>query len=95
MQSLTKRLSSTHRVRCKCWSVCNVNNCRHYDSHPPALCCMYNPVKYCSIIKGFVHDTPMTEIDPDYKCDPNVIFKAKRDEERSNSQRGSDDGVDF
>ena len=32
--------------------------------------------------KGFVYDIPLGDTDPDFECDPNLAFKAKRDAER-------------
>jgi hypothetical protein len=53
----------------------------HYEPHAVSTdrCVAMSPVKYCTTVKGFVHDIPISEIDSNYQCDPNLAFKAKRD----------------
>lgn len=90
--------------RCKYWVVCNEEHCYHYEPHAPnnKRCVFFNPVKYCSRVKGFVYCTAITGMDDNYECDPNLAFKAKRDAEKRDKAHGDgwnsrrrDDGDDF
>lgn len=78
---LIRKVEGSYLVRCKYWVVCDAKQCRHYEPHRPDKyhCVFLSPVKYCGRAKGFVHDIPLSEIDSNYQCDPNLAFKAKRD----------------
>ena len=85
--ALIRKLSNTNLCRCKFWVICDGSDCHHYEPHHPSRegCTLLSPVKYCSRVRGFVHDIPMADIDSNYDCDPNLAFKAKRDAERRES----------
>ena len=90
---LMKRLKGSYLVRCKYWVVCNSKHCDHYDPHNVRECCMMlSPVKYCRVVKGFVHDIPIEDIDSNYQSNPNLAFKAKREDDnrRKNQRYGRD-----
>ncbi len=98
--TLIRKLNNTNLCRCRFWVICDVETCYHYEPHHPDRdrCIFLSPVKYCGVIGGFVHDIPMTEIDSNYECDPNLAFKAKRDAEKRERSGGSvlnDDEGDY
>ena len=83
-KKLIKKLKNSVGVRCKFWAACGAQSCEHYEPHSthPLQCVIFSPVKYCRIVKGFVHDVPIHELDSNYMCDPNLAFKAKQDYEK-------------
>jgi len=89
---LVRALKNVEYVRCKYWSTCGREECRHYEPHyADAYSCIYNsPVKYCWRVRGFVHDVPYVKgAYAEDECDPNLAFKAKRDAQRRFEYGGS------
>jgi hypothetical protein len=82
--NLRKRLGNTSLARCKYWAVCSRDDCYHHEPHSPGrkTCQFENPVKYCRAARGFVCDVPLSEMDSNYECDPNLAFKAKIDADK-------------
>ena len=76
---LANRLKSACWLRCRYWHKCGASDCYYYDVHTARLRdrVLMSPVRYCSKVRGFVHDIPANESNPDVECDPNVAFKIK------------------
>lgn len=77
------RIHRNDLVRCRFWAACGSQMCDHHDvHHAHSGCYILQTVKYCCIVGGFVHDVSVSELDSNYECDPNLVFKAKRDARR-------------
>ena len=88
---LIRKLNKSYLLRCKFWTTCGMKDCLHYEPHreKSMSCISFHPVKYCKAARGFVHDVPLRETNPDYECDPNLSFKAKRDAESRHRKKMS------
>lgn len=55
----------------------------HHDvHHAHSGCYIFQAVKFCGKVRGFVFDLPISELDSNYECDPNIAFKVKREAKR-------------
>jgi len=88
-RKLIRKLTGSYLIRCKYWVVCGREHCMHYEPHTPVAnhCILMSPVKYCGAVGGFVHDIPLSEIDSNYQCDPNLAFKAKVDADNRRTKK--------
>jgi len=79
---LIRSIQESYLVRCICWNTCAVPNCYHHEPHTAGISCKYNsPVKFCKAVQGFVHDLPISQLQENYECDPNLAFRAQKEAE--------------
>jgi hypothetical protein len=78
---MIKKIELGDLIRCKFWLVCSERDCFHYKVHRAErkTCFHPTPVHYCQSAEGFVYDIHLSDIDSNHECNPNLVFKARRE----------------